>query len=98
MAKLINSSFFVFKSSILRNYRVKYYDYIVNWYSGIACDWCSSLDIAYILALPMYMFLLKGIVSLRRIAELMSLQELVSNEDISSRASIGIRDWLDTQI
>ena len=30
MATLMNSSFFVFKTSLLRNYRVKYYDYIVN--------------------------------------------------------------------
>ena len=37
--------------SLLRNYYVKYYDYIVKWCSGIACDWCASLDIAYILAL-----------------------------------------------
>ena len=24
---------------------------IVKWSSGIACDWCESLDIAYMLAL-----------------------------------------------
>ena len=37
------------KISLLHNYRVKYY--IVKCCSGIACDWCASLDIAYILAL-----------------------------------------------
>ena len=34
--------FFVFKISLLRNYRVKYYDCIVKLWSGIACDWCAS--------------------------------------------------------
>ena len=38
-------------------------------------------------------FLLQGIVSLRRIAELLSLQELVSNEDASTIASIGLCQW-----
>ena len=28
-----------------------YYDYIVKWCSGIACDWSASLDIAWVLAL-----------------------------------------------
>ena len=32
-------------------YRVKYYDYIVNWCSLIYCNWCVSLDIAQMLAL-----------------------------------------------
>ena len=45
------SSFFVFKTSLLRNYRFKYNDYVVKWCSGIACAWCASLDIAYIVAL-----------------------------------------------
>ena len=36
----------MFKISLLRSYHVKYYDYFVNWRSGIACDWCASLDIA----------------------------------------------------
>ena len=44
LRKSMNSSFFVFKISPLRNYRVKYYDYIVKWCSGIACDWSASLD------------------------------------------------------
>ena len=34
MAALLNSLFFVFKISILPNYHVKYYDYIVKWCSG----------------------------------------------------------------
>ena len=54
MATLMNSSFFVFKMSLRRNYRVKYYYFIVKWCSassGIACDWCASLDISSILAL-----------------------------------------------
>ena len=50
MATLLNSLFFVFKS-FLPNYRVKYYDYIVKWCNGVACNWCVSLDIALILAL-----------------------------------------------
>ena len=41
----------MFKILLLDKYRVKYYDYIVKWGSGIACDWCVSLDIAYILPL-----------------------------------------------
>ena len=47
----MNSSFFVFKISLLPNYHVQYYDYIVKLCNGIACDWCASLDISYILAL-----------------------------------------------
>ena len=47
MAPLLNPLFLVFKNSLLPNYRVKYYDYIVKWCSGIACNWCASLDIAY---------------------------------------------------
>ena len=39
----------MFKISLLDKYRVKYYDDIVKWGSGIACDWFVSLDIAYIL-------------------------------------------------
>ena len=47
MATLMNSLFFVFSISLLRDYCVKYYDYIiVTWSSGIACDCCASLDIA----------------------------------------------------
>ena len=37
--------FFVFTISLLPNYRVKYYDYIEKWYSGVACNWCVPLDI-----------------------------------------------------
>ena len=57
MAALLNSLFFVFKISFLSKYRVKYYDYIVNWCSLINCNslinctWCVSLDIAQMLAL-----------------------------------------------
>ena len=49
MAALLNSVLFVFKISFLPKYRVIYYDYIVNWCSGIP-NWCVSLDIAYMLA------------------------------------------------
>ena len=42
---------FVFKISLVPNNRVKYYDYMVKWRSGIACNWCVSLDIGLILAL-----------------------------------------------
>ena len=48
MVILMNSSFFAFKMSLLRNYCGKYYDYVVKWCSGIACNWCASLDIASI--------------------------------------------------
>ena len=43
-ATLMKSFSFVFKISFLPNYRVKHYDYIVTWCSGIACNWCVSLD------------------------------------------------------
>ena len=43
--------FFVFKMSLLPNYCVKYYDYIVKWCSDIVCNWYVSLDIALFLAL-----------------------------------------------
>ena len=33
---------------VLPNYCVKYYDYIVKWCSGLACNWCVSLDIVLI--------------------------------------------------
>ena len=49
MVTLLNSIFSVFKIS--PNYSVKYYDYIVKWCSGIACDWCALLDTGLILAL-----------------------------------------------
>ena len=51
MATLMNSSFFVLKISLLRNYRVKCYDYIVKWCSGIVCDWSAPLDNSSIVAL-----------------------------------------------
>ena len=51
MAALLNSLFFVFKISFLPNYRAKYYDYIVKWCRGVACNWCVSLDIGLTLAL-----------------------------------------------
>ena len=43
---LLNSQSFEFKFLFKPKYHVKYYDYIVKWYSGIACNWCVSLDIA----------------------------------------------------
>ena len=51
MAILVNSSSFLFNISLLHKYRLKYYDYIVKWCIGTACDWYASLDIAYMLAL-----------------------------------------------
>ena len=36
--------------SFLPNYRVKDYDYIVKWCTGVAYNWCASLDIVLILA------------------------------------------------
>ena len=42
MATLLNSLFFVFDFSLLPDYRVKYYDYIVKWCIGIACNRCIS--------------------------------------------------------
>ena len=51
MAALLNSLSFVFKYVFFPTYRVKHYDYIVKWCSGIQCNWCVTLDIAYILAL-----------------------------------------------
>ena len=51
MAALLNSLSFMFKYVFLPTYRVKHYGHIVKWCSGIQCDWCVSLDIAYILAL-----------------------------------------------
>ena len=46
MAALLNSFFFELKISFLPKHRVKYYDYIVKWCSGIHCNWCVSLDVA----------------------------------------------------
>ena len=49
MAALLNSDYslsFAFTNSFLPKYRVKYYDYIVKWCSGILCNWCVSMDIA----------------------------------------------------
>ena len=47
MATLLNSLFFVFKISLLPNYPVKYYDYIVKLYSSVACNWCVLLDFSF---------------------------------------------------
>ena len=49
MVTLLNSLFFVFKISLLPNYHVKYYDYIVKWCSTVACNRCVSLDIGLII-------------------------------------------------
>ena len=46
MAALLNSLSFVIKYLFLPTYRVKHYDYIVKWCSGIQCIWCVSLAIA----------------------------------------------------
>ena len=50
MVTLLNSLFFVFKILLLPNYHVNYYDFIVKWCSGIACNWCVLLDFGLILA------------------------------------------------
>ena len=47
----VELTFFVFNISLLANYRVKYYDYIVNLCSAVSCNWCVSLDVGSILAL-----------------------------------------------
>ena len=53
ISTLLNSLFLVFNISFLPrpNYRVKYFDYIVKWCSGVACNWQVSLYIALIVAL-----------------------------------------------
>ena len=43
MATLLTSLFFMFKMLFLYNYCIKYYDYIVKWCSGVACNWWVSL-------------------------------------------------------
>ena len=56
MAILLNALLFLFRISLLFDYRVKYYDYIiVEWCSGVACNWYVSLDIALVLALILYL-------------------------------------------
>ena len=45
MAALLNSLSFAFTHSFLPKYRVKCYDYIIKWCSGIQCNWCVSMDI-----------------------------------------------------
>ena len=35
IAALLNSLSFAFTNSFLPKYRVKYYDYVIKWYSGI---------------------------------------------------------------
>ena len=57
MAALLNSLSFAFKNSFLPKYRVKYYDYIVKWWSGIQCNWFVSMDITKILALIRKLFM-----------------------------------------
>ena len=47
---------FRFEISFLPKCCVKYYDYVVKWCSGVACNWCISLDIPFILALKTTMF------------------------------------------
>ena len=51
LAALLNLLYFAFTNSFLLKYRVKYYDYIVKWCSGIQFNWCVSMDITYFLAL-----------------------------------------------
>ena len=48
MVALFNSLFFGVLNFVF--YHVKYYDYIVKWCSGVACNWCVSLNIALIFA------------------------------------------------
>ena len=50
MATLLHTLCFVFKYSFQSTFRVKYYDFIVKWCSGISFDGCASLDIGFILA------------------------------------------------
>ena len=51
MAALLNSLFVLLKISFLPKYRVKNYEYIVNWCTLINSNWCVSVDIAQTLAL-----------------------------------------------
>ena len=56
MVILFNALLFLFRISLLSEYREKYYDYIiVKWCSGVACYWYVSLDIAIVLALIVYL-------------------------------------------
>ena len=50
MAILLNSLFIVFKMSLLHNYRITYYDYIVKSCCVMSCNPCISLDVALMLA------------------------------------------------
>ena len=54
MAAPLNSLSFAFTNSFLPKYRVKYYDYIIKWCSGLQCNWCVSMDIDSILALRLW--------------------------------------------
>ena len=45
---------FVFDILFLSNYRLEYYEYVVKWWSGVACNWCTSLAIALLLALQAF--------------------------------------------
>ena len=60
---------FVFNISSLPIYRVKYYDYIVEWCSGVACNWCISLDFGLSLALTHHSFPCRRTGKSRRKAE-----------------------------
>ena len=61
---------FVPKISLLPNYSVKYYDYIVKWCGGVVCNWRVSLDIPLILALTKLLeILLFDVAHVVRLAE-----------------------------
>ena len=49
MAPQLKSLFFLSINSFLPNYGVNYYYYIVKWGIGMSCNWCVSLDIAFII-------------------------------------------------
>ena len=57
MAILFNALLFLFRISLLSDYREKYYDccIIVRRCSGVACKWYVSLDISLVLALRLYL-------------------------------------------
>ena len=54
MAILFNALLFLFRISLLSDYREKYYDcIIVMWCGGVACNLYVSLDISLVLALKL---------------------------------------------
>ena len=79
----------MFKISLLSNYHVKYYEYIVKWCSGVSCNWCVSLDIGLILALIMQLqsFYLRNL-----LCNLIALQLDCKHEDIDRAYGI---EWDD---